>query len=190
MNRYLKYVLIISGFNIITTLLLFFINKPLVASSKFFFVQFFFLITVLIVGMYRRREQSSFALDYGDRFKFCFLVGFISNLPSYLLILIIYKLDAGYRMLAYNQQIEIAGALTRMISKVFGNINKYQVEEQTVDQMIVLGDVDKFDLYSGTMVFSAMVNSFVFYLVLALVLSLFIGSEKMSLKERWRRIDL
>jgi hypothetical protein len=144
----------------------------------------------MIVGMYRLREKETESLDYGERFKFCFTVGYISNLPVYLLTLILYKSDAEFRQLAYNFQIEIAGGLSGIINKLFGQLNKYEIEEKIVHQMIAIGNIENVDLYSVSMVFSELINSFAYYLVISLILALFIASKKMSLKERWRRIDL
>ena len=101
----------------------------------------------------------------------------------------IYKVDSEIKYLMYESQINFGGGLLGIINKFTNSMDKYQIEEQKVTQMLIIGDLSKFDLYSGSMIFQALLNSLFLCVIYALILSLFVSSEKMSLKERWRRID-
>lgn len=189
MDRNLKYGLIIGGIQLLLILIFYFISKPIVASGSFFLFNTALMVLIMIIGMYRQRSRMHVPLDYGERFKFCFLSGIISFIPNYFIQLLLFKLDSKYQELTYIKQAEMSGGLASFINKFAQDLDKYQIEEQKVDQMIMLGDIEQFDPYSGALIVATVFNAFIIYMFYALIIPLFIGSEKLSLKERWERID-
>ena len=190
MNRYLKYILIISTIHLALGTILFFVDKTLLATVELLWLQITIVIVILIFAMIRQREYSEHPLDYGDRFKFCLVVGYLSNLPRYFQKMLFYKIDPEYKALAYNYQMKVSGSVSGFLNNFFGNMDKYEIEEQVVNSMIILGDMESFNLYSISMIFSALLNTAFLFILLALVISLFVGSEKLTLRERWKRLDL
>lgn len=189
MNTYLKYGLIISGIYLVSFFVLYFIHKPWLSTGAYWLYTNLLTIAVLVYGMYKERETQGEPYDFGERFKFCFLVCIISMLPTYITTMVIFNIDNEYKEQIYNQQIDIANGMTGFVNNISGELDKYEIEEQRVDQMAVVGDIEKFNPYSSTTMVFSLMNMIFFYVIYALIIALFIGAEKLTLKERWRRLD-
>lgn len=97
------------------------------------------------------------------------------------------KFDKAYAEVAFEYQVKMSMMTPRLLNS---NMNKFQLEElriDTIEQMQVLGGTSNSFI---SMFIGGLINSAIVVLFLALIYSLFIGAEKMSLSDRLKRINI
>lgn len=132
------------------------------------------------------RNKTDKLFEFGERFKLVFFVLLISSYVTFATQMTLIHLDPEIKQLFEDYQLTISAKMAGFFQP---KINKYELEElklDAADQMKIMGS----DSGGATVMISGIFNVTLMVLLLSMFYALFVGKEKMSFKERLKRLNI